>query len=306
MFRRTIVTALALGAITTVAMARAPGCYPPGIPAPPVRLQTILLLDLTTPRVPRVVESYRRAAMAAASAQGQRLIVLTFAGISPTERLATVFDDVVEAEITDANLVENLPIRAYQRSRACVRTALASWPAKVTMALSDALEGHGAQPFQRSEIVHTLGEALRSFAAPGVTTRLLVYSDGLQHGSGASFYGPDRRPRKIDATQELARVPEGAAAPPALAIGEVQVLWWGLLLGDASVPDKSNGVNRYYDADTIEQLRTFWARLLLGWGVQSVQIERDLLNPRLGPVPRGAQEEPLNRTKLSVVARPGP
>ena len=267
--------AVSLGILAAQTSAQEVSCYSQAIPMPPVRQQTILLIDLTTPAAEGVVESFRHAAMAAAKQPGQRFVILSFAGIAPGQRLTKHLDHVVEAPIVDPALIENLPIRAFQKSQACVRDTLKAWPATAAGALAQAFSGRGRESFQRSEIIHALAETLRNFATPDVPTRLLVYGDGLQHG-GISFYGRDKRPRKIDANAELARLPQQTLAPPVQPLGPLKVLWWGLLVEDGIA---SGG--KYYDSETIAQLRLFWIRLLTGWGSRDVQIEQTVLNPRL-------------------------
>ena len=277
MQRRSFVTllALALGACNASTMAQQPDCYAKhNIPQPPIRSQTLALVDRTTPNPTRAVRTMAKAFAGAAVPAGQRVVVLSFAGISGTERLQMLFDEFNPAKIEDAELIESLPIRPRQRSQRCVGDAQRAWPAKVQAELSAAFSGR-PEPFQRSEIIQALIETLRNFADADISTRVMVYSDGLQFGSGVSFYGPDKHPRRIDADKELAKLPPAMLKPALPALGKVRVYWTGLLLED---PAAANG--GYYDAQTLEQLRLFWSRLLKGWGVQEVQIERELMNPR--------------------------
>ena len=307
MKRRSFVAALTLvlGACTSSTMTMAQSsCYPKGIPMPPTSSQTIVLVDLTTPASANAVKSLRAAVKAAAAQPGQRVVMLTFAGISGTERLTPVFDEIVQAKIEDNDLIETLPIRAFKRSQDCVDAANKAWPAKVQAGLSEALPRSTA-PFQRSEIIHALAETLRNFAEPGLATRLIVFSDGLQYGSGISFYGLDKLPRKIDADKELAKLPSTMSKPPMPVLGKVRVFWSGLLLDDRGEEPAQASKGAYFDAETLEQLRQYWSRLLIGWGAQDVQIERELLNPRFEaePVAKGAERG--NHAKPRVVARFG-
>jgi len=252
-------------------------CYRDSIPAPPVRRQTILLVDLTTARATDVIESFRKIAIATAKDPGQRFVILSFAGIAPEERLSQHLNGIVQAEIVDPEVVDDLPMMAFRESQACVKKARKAWPVQVQVSLAKVFAGGASDRFQRSEIVYALAVTLRSLATPDLATRLLVYSDGLQFGSGLSFYGGDKRPRTIDAAAELAKLGEDRLSPPGQSMGPFKVLWWGLMVEEAGPIGKP-----YYDSKTIEQLRQFWSRLLLGWGASSVQIEPSLVNPQLG------------------------
>jgi hypothetical protein len=278
MSARSIALALALAVLAGSARAQLPAasCYAPSIPMPPVRTQTIVLIDLTTPVVDTVVDGFQRTVLQAAQQPGQRFVILSFAGLAAGQRLRAHLDYVVEAPIEDDEQKERLLIAAFRKSQKCVSDALAAWPRIAATALTKAMASHGGADFQRSEIIYALSETVRSFAAPGMTTQILVYGDGLQTGSGTTFYGRDRRPRRIDAEAELARLSLEAKAPLAPQRSSVSVLWWGLLLQKGEAADSG-----YHDSQTIEQLRSFWSKLLLGWGVRDVQIGQTLLNPRL-------------------------
>lgn len=281
LFSRRMALACSLGCLNLPlpALATAASCYGPLIPAPPARRRTVLLVDLTTPTPRDIVAPYRRTARAAAVEPGQRLVMLSFAGIAAGQTIAPRLDAVVEAEIKDRRLIEDLPIRPFQRSQACVRKALAAWPSRVDAELGAMLNTPQRQALQRSEIIHALRSTITAFAQPGVPTRILVYSDGLQHGSGMSFHGPGGRPRRIDAGAELARLPPAMRAALPQPAGDVQVLWWGLL---AEAHDERPAASAYHDARTLEQLQTFWTSLLRGWGVGAVSTDSVLLDPEIG------------------------
>lgn len=253
-------------------------CYSATIPMPPVRRQTLVLIDETTPVAPPVAEAFKRGVLLATRAPGQRVVVLTFAGLAANERPMVRFDAIAESPITDPDEVDRLPIKPLRASQTCVQVRQAAWPQRVAAAVDGAMPRLSGPDFQRSEILYALGEVLKSFAAPEVSTRLLVFSDGLQHGSGVSFYR-DSRPRAFDAAIELARLPKAAAAAPMSQPGAVDVLWWGLMAQKADAPSAAAGT--YFDAAQLAQLATFWTHLLEGWHVRSVQIGPTLLNPRL-------------------------
>jgi hypothetical protein len=127
---------------------------------------------------------------------------------------------------------------------------------------------------QRSEIVFSLGEVLRTFVQPGVeATEIYVYSDGWENGSlGVSMYGKDGRPRVIDASVELDRLHQRMQPRQLPPSGALNVTWFGLMVEDAAAGD------RYYDVKAVRQLRDFWERLLISLGAGAVRIDRIPMN----------------------------
>ena len=271
--------ACCLAAVSADSMAQS--CYSTKVPAPQVRQQTIVVVDRTTHADPNAVASFRQAAVAAASRPGQRVVVLSFAGIAPGQDLKKHLDRVIDAPISDPEVIENLPIRPFKASQKCVREALGKWPEELNEVLGRVIESRKPTLLERSEIVHALSNALRTFAAPGMNSFMYVYSDGLENGEGPGalrFYGRDGHSRKIDALAELARLPQRVRARPVPALGPVSVRWAGLLALEPTAQVK------YVDAEALNQLQLFWTHLLTGWGVDNVQVERILLDAGVASV----------------------
>lgn len=259
------------------------GCYARySIKLPPAPRQTVVLVDQTTAPGGDAYQSFERAVASAAAQPGQRLVLLTFAGFSATEHVRTLFDAVLEARERDPDFVENQVIRALRRSELCLRDAHQAWPANVRRALDSARPPVDNAMYQRSQIVDALRFAIRNFTKATTDTRILVWSDGLEHAEGGlSFYGRDQRPRMINATEELAKLGPAASQRPASDMGALSVYWWGLLAGADAAP-KTRQSRQFLSADTEHQLRSFWTALLRGWGARDVRVERDMPSHSLG------------------------
>lgn len=271
-----------------------PSCYTE-VPSPGIDMVTIVLIDSTSPRAESVIADYKRVAAQATARSGQRYVILTFAGLAPGQHVTRVDDFTIEAPIRDQDLQARLPIVAFRRSQKCVSTVGAALRTHIPVVVSAALPARG--DFQRSEIVYALRETLREFAVPGRAVRILVYSDALQHSRVLSFYS-DRRPRRIDAEVELRKVPAEWRAAPVAELGDVSVLWFGVLAQNDD-PGRAAPIDDYHDPATMEQLKKFWTRLLAGWGVRRVQMGYTVLNPQLemeGPALAARSEPPVRGT----------
>ena len=291
--------ALAFSAAPSLVLAQVASCYPAHIASPPITSQTIVLVDLTTATPEKVVESFKGLVKGAGGLTAQRLVVLTFAGLSPSEGLTKIIDGVIEAKVTDQAIIDVTPIRPFKRSQACVNAENQRWAARVDAAVTEAFRPRDRKAFERSEIVFALHGALGSYAENRMTTRFLVYSDGLQHGSGQSFYGRGRRPRLIDVEKELGKLPAAMRVLPTRDIGVVQVLWSGLLAGNAQ------GTGAYFDTELVNGLQAFWTKLIGGWGAVDVQTNRELLNPKLfvPATTNAVQHEPARLHLIDVGGR---
>ena len=124
---------------------------------------------------------------------------------------------------------------------------------------------------------------LKEFATAGASTRLWVYSDGIEHAAagqsatGQSFYDKAGLPRSISVEAELRKL---ELVP--VARGAVRLLWYGLL----ATPEA-----KYVSSAMLEGYLQFWAQALTHWGVGVVQIGPTLNNPdgsfaRLAPPPQ--------------------
>lgn len=245
-------------------------CYSAAVPAPELSYQTIVVIDRTTAPEADVVDAFVQAVRQAASQPGQRFVVLSFSAMAVGEGLRKHEDRVVEAPITDPNVVEDLPIRPFKASQRCVKTAAQAWPAQAASGVRGVIEAVGDRSrFKRSEIVYTLSEVLQRFTAEGnMRTRVYVLSDGHEAGSvNVNMHGKDGQPRSIDAAVELKRLPT-AMRSRKVGHAEVSVVWFGLM-------SEGEGRNRRYrDARDIEQLRAFWKALIENWGARPTQIDR--------------------------------
>lgn len=276
LFYAAVLVVLALGLLQTVqAQSPAPSCYGEDIPAPPVQHQTVLLVDLTTEQDAKAFRDFRAAALTVARQSGQRLVVLSFAGIAPGEMLARELDLSIESPISDEEVINNARIGPFRRSQKCVAQRLAKAPALVQAAL-DKLQGPGAKgQLARSEIVFAMRQSIADFARPGTSTNFLIYSDGLQNGSGMSFYR-DGAVRPIDAAVEGRLLERLGQDRPLTDGGAYRALWWGLL---AQPENAKQGTARYFNANVLARLAGFWSHALAGWGAKKVDIGPTLNNP---------------------------
>lgn len=266
-----------------------PSCYSQDIQAPAVQRQTVMIIDLTTPKSTVAVRDIRAAALASARDNGQRFVVLTFAGIAPGETLGRELDLTIESPITDEEVINNSRIGPFKRSQACVKERLRKAPEQVLATLDRLLQGP-TQPLPRSEIVYALRQSIADFAQPGMTTRFLIYSDGLQNGSGMSFYKAGAA-RQIDAGAEnrtLQRL--GQAQPQSETVGLYRVLWWGLLTHEPETG--KHAPTRYLNADALSQLSRFWANTFSSWGAKDTTIGPTLNNPDLHYLPLPGPTKP--------------
>lgn len=284
-----LATGLAAFVGCSFAAATAGACYSSAIPAPAVQHQTVVLVDLTTPLEPSVVASFRRAVEGVAKTPGQHLSIYSFAGMAAGQHLTEQYAATLEAPIADPKLVERLPIKAFRQSQACIKAAHEQTQRQVKAAM-DAVLAPALAPrhFERSEILYSLREVV-SLATPGISTRILIFSDALQHGSGISFYGLDKRPRLIDAKAELARLkPSMASSPRQPDAGPLKVLWWGVLAEPAPT---ASARTAYYDSDMLDGLQTFWSGVLKkNWGAADVQIGPTVKAPNTAFLPLAAAE----------------
>lgn len=277
-FPTSVLLAIALGLAVPwhEAPAAEPGsCYGGAVPAPPARRQTIVLIDKTTAPERDVAEAFVSTAIREAALPGQRFVVLTFSALGPDQAITKHFDRVLEAPITDADQIENLPIRPFRTAQRCVKTRAAEWPRLAEAAIRAAMGDSGDRSrFKRSEIVYALNKVLTTFEDRGIhDSRILVLSDAYENGSwGVSMYGRDGRPRPIVARDELGRLaPE--VRNHRVRNGTWNVVWFGLM------SEGSGRQDRYFDVRSVQQVRAFWEHLLVrNWGVSSAVIDRIPLN----------------------------
>lgn len=252
-------------------------CYGAEVPAPPVVEQTIVLVDVTTPLGGKPAADFAAAVLAAAARPGQRLVILPFAGIAPGETVAREFDEVIEGSVFDESVINSSRIGPFKRSQRCVRERHARIKERVAATLA-ALRARPEQALGRSEIVYALRRTIADFARPGLTTVLMVFSDGLQNGSGMSFYKAGQ-PRDIDPARELRLLLSAGQDRLAQAAGPFHAYWWGLL--DDSGVAGPGARSRYRDVQMLDHYAAFWRRVLMDFGAQGVDIGPTLNNPDL-------------------------
>lgn len=278
--------ALHIALTTLIAALAAPiagaasSCYPADIAAPPVTQVTIGVIDRTTFRDATAVRDYRAAMLSAAAAPGQRVVLVSFAGIATGQTLARDYDATLEAPITDEDAVANARIGPFKKSQRCVSERISMHKTSFTTALDRLLNEPASSMLERSEIVYSLRQVVAEFGG-AMPVRLLVFSDGWQHSREMSFYAGGK-PRNIVADTELkavhklgfATLPSAAVVPKAYKAHQIQkALWFGLMVAE----DRKH----YSDALQVAEMQKFWRSLLGQWGVNDVQIGTTLNNPRL-------------------------
>lgn len=251
-------------------------CYPSDIAAPQQSQVTVGVIDLTTFRDQDAVRDFRTTVMKAADVPGQRVVLLTFAGLARGQHLSRVYDRTLEAPVTDEETVANARIGPFKASQRCVRQRLREHAASFAKAL-DTVLGHAVPTtLQRSEIVYALHQVLADFGDEG-PVRILVFSDGLQNSRDLTFYSSGK-PRRIIADAELKTVlrsgiSEANDSRPVRDAHSTKVLWFGLLA--------SEDPKIYADAQQLAEITKFWRSVLTQWGVRDVQLGPTLNNPKL-------------------------
>lgn len=271
--------ALPLVAVAAMAPALAQtgqqSCYPADIAAPALTGITVGVVDMTTFRDPAITRDFRTAFLKAASQPGQRVVLLTFAGLSRGQHLTRVLDATVEAAVTDEDTVANARIGPFKASQRCVQTRLKEHVGKLTATLDETLKASASPALERSEIIHALRTVVEDFGEGAL--RLMVLSDGWQHNKEISFYAGGK-PRVINAETELKAVERLYHLGPLQVGGKprtvaAKVLWWGLMMSDDP--------KFYANPKQLDELGAFWRAVLKQWGVADVQIGMTLNNPRL-------------------------
>ncbi len=269
-------------------------CYPADIPAPPLRAQTLILIDRTAWPDAVARRDFIDAAQTLVAQGGQRLVILSFAGLATGEALAREVDLRIDAPLTDAETINNSRIGPYKRSQACVAQRQQQALTRSRQTLERLLVAPDPG-LTRSEIAWALARTLHDFAGSGLPTRLLVYSDGLQHGSGQSFYQPARAgesplSRRIDPDDELRKLPASLPGPAnaasARAKEAIRVWWWGLLLAEPRA-----AAARQLDSELLARYERYWRAAVQRWRGELVAIGQTLNNPDFA-LPTTAQNRP--------------
>jgi hypothetical protein len=270
-----LMTLLLAASVAAHGAEAAPGsCYPTNIAAPPLSRVVVAVIDETAFRDTAPARDFRESVIKAASVPGQRVVVLTFAGLARGQHLARVYDATTEAPVTDEEAMAGARIAPFRASQRCVRERLRLHLGKLAASLDGVLKAPSSATLQRSEILHFLHLAIADFNT-GLPATVLIYSDGLQHSREMSFYAGGKQ-RRISAETELKSVqrpaPDSLERAAAGSNTRTQVLWFGLLV----VEDPA----QYADPQQIRELSKFWRTVMGLWGVSSVQIGPTLNNPK--------------------------
>lgn len=263
-----------------------PACYGGKVAAPAVRGQTLLLIDRTTFKDPVAWRDFQSGVSAVIQQSGQRLIIMPFAGLAPGQVLARALDVVIEPPLPEASREDHI-VRDFKTTQACVKRRHAAIVQHVNTVLAE-LQREADQPLERSEILYTIERSLGDFLPSGLPTQVLIFSDGLQHGSGTSFYRAGL-PRDIHPGDEIKRLRAAqirrislAATPtqPRPPAAKLRVFWWGLLSGPTPTRPDPRGVH-YLNAQILAHYSEFWRTALSDWGASHVDIGPTLNNPVL-------------------------
>ncbi|QLH51466.1 MAG: hypothetical protein HWD57_17880 [Candidatus Accumulibacter cognatus] len=259
------------------ALQGAESCYPKEIPAPRIASQTLIVVDRTTWPDAIAKRDFMAAVQSLVERGSQRVVVLSFAGIASGESLARDLDIRVEPPITDGEVINNSRIGPFKRSQSCVaQRRYAS--VEATRSTLDKLLVPPGPELARSEIAWALSNTIREFVDPRLDTWLLVFSDGLQFGSGQNFYwrkpGGGTGPRRIDPDAEMKRLPTGLYGSDGKGGTRIRLRWWGLL----ATPSRP-GSQQYADADMLHRYDLYWRKVLTGWRITVEGIGPTINNP---------------------------
>ncbi len=273
MFRHCLIsTYLLFGALV---QSHAASCYPMDIPAPQIREQTLIVVDRTAYPDATARRDFIAAAQGLASRANQRLVILSFAGIAPGEALARDLDLNIEGPIIDDNIINNVRIAPFKKSQKCVAERLQE-AAQQTRSILEKLLAPPEEGLARSEISWALLKTIKEFSSNALPTRLLIYSDGLQNGSGQSFYSKGSA-RRIDPDAELKKslASFDNSIPERINSEGWHTWWWGLL---AQAPRSTK--RQYADAELLQSYETYWRKFLQQAKVKLEGIGLTLNNPR--------------------------
>lgn len=278
---------VATTATTSVSISKLPpACYGSKIAAPPVRSQTLVLVDRTTYKDPAAWRDFQTSVASLMQHSAQRVVLLPFAGIAPGQVLARALDVVIEPALPEEAREAHV-IRDFKTTQACVKRRQAAIAQHLGTLLQE-LQREEGQPLARSEIVYTVERSLQDFLPAGLPTRVLIFSDGLQNGSGTSFYRKGL-PRDINPAKEIALLRSMKTAStqttaplpaPAAQQANARVFWWGLLSGPQPAKPDARGVH-YLNAQILAHYSEFWRTALTDWGASHVDIGPTLNNPSL-------------------------
>lgn len=269
-------------AISTTTKLQPRSCYGGKIAAPPVRSQTLVLVDRTAYKDLTAWRDFQSGVAVVAQQTAQRIVLLTFAGIAPGQTLARALDVVIEPMLP-AEAAEEYVVKDFRTSQACVKKRNAALSVNLQKIMED-LQVDDVQPMARSEIAYAIDRTLKDFLPAGLPTRILIYSDGLQHGSGMSFYSAGQ-PRDINPAQEiklLHKLNQSGlqASSPSKAGADVCVFWWGLLSTTQRTRAGTQQSN-YLNAQILAHYVEFWTLALTERGVTAIDIGPTLNNPAL-------------------------
>jgi hypothetical protein len=254
-------------------------CYPSSMPAQPLPLVTVVLIDESSTPETVTLRDFKKAVTDTIS-RPQHLILLAYAGLAAGESLRVVNQWYLEPALSKTSPeYQSTVFKQFKDSQSCVARQYQKAQAEIPANL-DAVLAKMPIKTQRSEIAYALATVIKDFAHQGMSTQIFHLSDGIQYGgpSGRNFYAKNGQPRKIDPAVEAKVIgKEGfTLAQTKPAKGSVSVLWWGML----SVPKTTKG--NYLDPNVVNGYKTFWSLMLESWGAAKVQIGvPSLINPDL-------------------------
>jgi hypothetical protein len=254
-------------------------CYPSSMPAQPIPLVTVLLIDESSAPETVTLRDFKKAVNDSIN-RPQHLFLLAYAGLAAGESLRVVNQWYLEPALNKASPeYQSTVFKQFKDSQACVVKQYQKAQTEISANL-DAVLSKMPIKTKRSEIAYALATVVKDFAHQGMSTQIFHLSDGIQYGgpTGRNFYAKNGQPRKIDPLIEAKAIgKEGfTLAQSKPAKGGVSVLWWGML----SVPKTSK--DNYLDPNMVNGYKIFWSSMLESWGASKVQIGvPSLINPDL-------------------------
>lgn len=229
---------------------------------------TLVLIDSTTVSDTQVVKSFSNLISKSLRRPGERLLVASFAGLTPGQ-FPDVKADVLNEPAPSDGAVESNTLDWTARMQGCLERLRRVNVEQVSAAIRGSIGMEPGAPY--SEIVAALRWAMYDFlpnlqpAGERPTIRLVVYSDGDQNSrSGASFY-KSGVPREINAAAELRAIDRPVPSPGTAARPQVDVWWVGIGL-------QPPGSKVYVTPRAVDERQLFWSGVLRLFGAHRVHL----------------------------------